>query len=198
MNPAPPGPPPDADPLGLEAQRGYLRAVARLQLATRPWLLARLDASDLVQQTLLRAHAARAEFRGKTTAELVAWLRQILHRVLANALRAHAQARRDVGAERTLEAELAASSCRLDAWLAADQTSPSERVERAERVTALAAAIDALPADQREVVLMKHTLGLTLAEIAAQRGCTLAAVAGLLRRALARLREQLGEGPPCQ
>jgi RNA polymerase sigma-70 factor (ECF subfamily) len=197
MNQEPPPPPPADDPLGLEAHRGYLRALARLQLSTRPWLAARLDASDLVQQTLLRAHAARAEFRGKTTAELVAWLRQILHHTLANALRENARAKRDVGAERALAAELAASSCRLDAWLAADHTSPSERAERHERVAALAAAIDALPPDQREVVLLKHSLGLTLAQIAAERGCTAAAVAGLLRRGLARLRELLGEGPPC-
>ena len=51
----------DADPELVERHRGYLAALARLQLAARPWLAARLDASDLVQQVMLKAYAARAD-----------------------------------------------------------------------------------------------------------------------------------------
>jgi RNA polymerase sigma-70 factor (ECF subfamily) len=183
----------DADTVLIERHVGYLTALARLQLAARPWLAARLDAGDLVQQVMLKAHAARGEYRGRSDGEMVAWLRQILTRTLANELRSHAQVKRDVGAARSLEADLDASSCRLDAWLAADQTSPSERAVKHERVASLAAAVDALPTEQREVVLLKHCRGLTLADIAAQTGRTTAAVAGLLRRGLERLRELLGE-----
>ena len=186
----------DGDALEIERYRGYLAALARLQVSARPWLASKLDASDLVQQTLLKAHAAKAEFRGQSAGELVAWLRQILTRTLANELRSLGQAKRDVGAERSLEADLDASSCRLGAWLAADQTSPSEHFGRAERASALAAAVDRLPADQREVVLLKHCHGLSLADIAAHTGRTTAAVAGLLRRGRARLRELMGEGDP--
>ncbi len=184
----------DADPELIEGHRSYLAALARLQLAARPWLAARLDASDLVQQVMLKAHTASADFRGQTPGEFIAWLRQILNRTLANELRAHAQAKRDVGAERALEADLDASSCRLDAWLAADHTSPSERAGRNERAASLATGVDALPPDQREVVLLKHCQGLTLVEIGIRTQRTPAAVAGLLRRGLERLRELLGEG----
>lgn len=176
----------------VEQFRGYLVAVARLQVAARPWLAAKLDASDLVQQTLLKAHAAREQFRGTSPGEVAAWLRQILCRTLANEARALFQAKRDAGAERPLEADLDASSRRLDAWLAADHTSPSERAGRGERAAALAAAVEALPPDQREVVLLKHCHGLSLAELAENTGRTQAAVAGLLRRGLVRLRELLG------
>jgi RNA polymerase sigma-70 factor (ECF subfamily) len=75
--------------------------------------------------------------------------------------------------------------------LAAEQSSPSERVGRQERAAALATAVDALPPDQREVVLLKHCHGRTLAEIADQTGKSVAAVAGLLRRGLERLRQLL-------
>ncbi|CAN5311489.1 N/A [soil metagenome] len=184
----------ETDPEMVERHRGYMAALARLQLAARPWLASRLDASDLAQQVMLKAHAARAEFRGNSPGEFVAWLRQILNRTLANELRHNAQAKRDVGAERSLEADLEASSCRLDAWLAADHTSPSERASNHEHAAALATAVDALPADQRAVVLLKHCQGLTLNEIATHTERTPAAVAGLLRRGLARLRELLGEG----
>ena len=93
-----------ADEMALERFRGYLCALARIQVAARPWLAAKLDASDVVQQTLLKAHAARDQFRGQSAAEMAGWLRQILARTLANQLRALGQARRDVGAEQSLNA----------------------------------------------------------------------------------------------
>lgn len=178
-------------PSDIERHRGYLRAIARLQLAARPWLAAKLDASDLVQQTLLKAHAAKDQYRGKTEGELAAWLRQILNRTLANELRGYGQAKRDAG----LEADLDASSMRLDAWLAADQTSPSGRADDRERAGRLAEALLALPEEHRTAVLMKHCEGLRLEEIATRTNRTPAAVAGLLRRGLARLRILL-DGEP--
>lgn len=186
----------DSDELALERHRDYLIALARFQVNARPWLASKLDASDLVQTVLLRAHAARGEFRGRTTAECVAWLKQILTRTLANELRDLTRAKRDVGAERPaadLEADLGASSRRIDAWLAADQSSPSQRACGQERAVALAAAVEALPPDQRAVVLLKHCEGLTLGETAGRVGRTPAAVAGLLRRGLERLRQLLDE-----
>jgi RNA polymerase sigma-70 factor (ECF subfamily) len=183
----------DSDSMALERFRGYLCALARIQIAARPWLAPKLDASDVVQQALLKAHTARDQFRGRSPAEMAAWLRQIFNRTLANELRALGQAMRDVGAERSLEADLGASSCRMDAWLAADQSTPSEQVGRQERAGALAAAVAALPPDQQEVVLLKHCHGLSLAEITARQGRSLASVAGLLRRGLKQLRQLLGE-----
>jgi RNA polymerase sigma-70 factor (ECF subfamily) len=182
------GLPADPTDLSLDRFRGYLMALARLQVVARPWVAAKLDASDLVQLTLLQAHAARDQFRGQTPEELAGWLRQILTRTLANNLRSLGQAKRDVGVERSLEADVDASCSRLDAWLAADQTSPSEAAGAHERAAALAEAVAELPDDRREIVLAKHCLGLSLAEIAERTGRSPASVAGLLRRGLQSLR----------
>ena len=184
----------DSEEIAIERFRGYLVAIARLQVAARPWLAAKLGASDLVQEVFLKAHAARHDFRGRSPAEMAGWLRQILTRTLANELRALGQARRDVGAERSLEAELDASSCRLDAWLAADQTSPSEPLQWRERAEAIETAVHALPSDQREVLLLKHCQGLTLLEIADRLDRSPAAIAGLLRRGLEQIRRLLDAG----
>src|SRR5262245_66421107 len=97
---------PDPDNLGIARYRGYLCALARIQLAARPWLSPKLDASDLVQQTLLKAHAARDQFRGRSPEELTGWLRQILARTRANARRTFAQAKRNVGAGAALQPDL--------------------------------------------------------------------------------------------
>ena len=180
----------------IEEFRGYLQAVARLQLSARPWLSGKLDASDLVQKTLLQAYQHVEQYRGTSDGELAGWLRQILNRLLANELRHWGQARRRISAEQSLERELDASGRRLDQMLRADQTSVSQRMQRRERAEVLTAALERLPEDQRNVILARHCRGLGLQEIAEETGRTTAAVAGLLRRGLAVLREQLGEDLP--
>ena len=81
----------------------------------------------------------------------------------------------------------------LAEFLAADQTSPSGRVERQERLLRLADALAALPGDQRRAIELKHLQGLALIEVARRMGRTVSAVAGLLQRGLRALREDLGE-----
>jgi RNA polymerase sigma-70 factor (ECF subfamily) len=175
----------------LERFREYLLLLARLQLDPR-WQ-AKLDPSDLVQQTLLQAHQAWDQFRGHTAAERAAWLRQILARVLSNAVRDLTRAKRDLGRERSLEAALEQSSARLEAWLAAAESSPSESVERHEQLLRLAEALAQLPQDQREAVTLHHLQGRSLAELAQHLNRSESAVAGLLHRGFKKLREVLHE-----
>jgi RNA polymerase sigma-70 factor (ECF subfamily) len=170
----------------LERFREYLRLLARMNLDPR--LQSKLDPSDVVQQTLVRAHQAQDQFRGTTDGERAAWLRRILATTLADALR---KFRLELGRGHSLERALDDSSARLEAWLAQDQDSPTEEAARQEQVLALTQALAELPPDQRRVVEMHHLQGLSLAELAAQLGRTEAAVAGLLRRGRRRLRELL-------
>ena len=69
--------------------------------------------SDIVQQTLLKAHEKHDQFRGSTDHELRGWLRAILARNLVDAARLHR--RRQGDAIRSLEAALDESSARLEA-----------------------------------------------------------------------------------
>jgi RNA polymerase sigma-70 factor (ECF subfamily) len=178
--------------LTLEQFRDYLRLVARLQIDAR--LRGKLDPSDLVQQTLLKAHQAQGQFRGASPAEQAAWLRQILTRTLANAIRDYTRAKRDVTLERSLQASLEQSSARLEAWLVAEQQSPSEAAQRNEQLLNLAQAMSDLPEAMREVLLLKHCHGWSVAEIGEHLGRSRASVASLLRRGLQQLREHLDDG----
>lgn len=170
----------------LDRYRSYLRFLARVQL--EPRLQAKLDDSDLVQQTLLQAHRAIDQFRGSTPEELAGWLRQILSRNLTHAIRDFSRDKRDVGRERSLEASLEESSLRLEGWLATDQSSPSQRAERNERMLFVADAVESLSQVERQAVVMHYWQGLSPAEIADQIDRTPAAVASLLHRALKKLR----------
>jgi RNA polymerase sigma-70 factor (ECF subfamily) len=178
--------------MDLEGYRNYLRLLAGAQLDPR--LRGKLDPSDVVQQTLARAHEKAGQFRGTTEAERAAWLRQILANQLAAAVRRHlAAGKRDAGRERSLHAALEDSSARLEALLAAEQTSPSDRAVRHEELRRLAEALAALPEDQRQAVELHHLRGLPVEEAARELGRSESAVGGLLRRGLKRLRELMRE-----
>jgi RNA polymerase sigma-70 factor (ECF subfamily) len=184
---------PEAWGQALARYRDYLRLLAGLHLAPR--LRTKFDASDLVQETLLKAQENREQFRGQSEAELAAWLRQILANQLAQALRHFSRQRRDVDLERSLEASLKESSSRLEAWLAADQSGPEQQAERNEHLQRLAFALFQLPEEQRLALELRHLQGLTVADISQQMGRSEASVAGLLRRGLKTLRDLLGDSP---
>ena len=183
-----PGTPQPARP--VEDYREYLLLLARLQVDPR--LRGKLDPSDVVQQTLVKAHANRGPFRGQTAAEQAAWLRRILANTLVDSARKVA---REVDLQRPLERALHESSARLEAWLAAEQDSPSESAQRQEDLLRLAGALAELPEDQRQAVELHHLRDTSVADIALQMGRSEASVAGLLRRGLKRLRELLREEP---
>jgi RNA polymerase sigma-70 factor (ECF subfamily) len=174
-----------------ERFREYLLLLARAHLGGE--LRGNPAPSDIVQQTLLEAHRKRDQFRGHSDAELAAWLRQMLAYGIADAIRARGRAKRDAARERSLEAALDASSARLEAWLAADQSSPSQRAVRQEELLRLAEALARLPEDQRIAVELKHLHGRSVAAIAREMGRSETAVGGLLRRGMTRLRELLGD-----
>jgi RNA polymerase sigma-70 factor (ECF subfamily) len=174
----------------LERYRSYLLLLARIQLDRG--LQGMLDPSDLVQQTLLKAHQNREQFRGRTEAELAAWLRAILGRHLADVVRKFGP--RLGGRERSLEAALEQSSVRLEGWLAAGGSAPSRRAERQEQLLRMAEGLAGLPDDQRVALELHHLQGLPVAAVAREMGRSTAAVGSLLYRGLKALREFLDDG----
>jgi RNA polymerase sigma-70 factor (ECF subfamily) len=93
--------------------------------------------------------------------------------------------------ECSLEADIDASFSRTHEWLAAVQSSPSQKMSRQEDVLRLAEVIAKLPEAQREAVVLHHLQGLSLSEVAHQIGKTEAAIAGLLFRGLKTLHSLL-------
>ena len=178
----------------LQGFRNYLTMLARLQIGRR--LQGKVDADDLVQETFLEAHRDFGQFRGTTESQLTAWLRQILASNLANLVQRYCGTkRRAVRLERQLVAELTESSRALELGLFAKQSTPSHQAARREQAVLLADALEELPEDYREVLVLRHLEELTFAEVARRMGRTLDSVKNLWARALGRLRRVLG-GPP--
>ena len=177
----------------LERFRNYLRFLADIKLDRR--LRSRIDASDIVQDTMLRAYAAWNTFRGNDPDQRLAWLRQILMRSVLHALRDARCAKRDVAREQRLDGVIDESSRQIEQWLAADQTSPSEAAQQSEELLRVAEAVYQLPEAERVAVIGYYWQRGTLADISEELGRSVPAVAGLVHRGLGRLRDQLVDIP---
>jgi RNA polymerase sigma-70 factor, ECF subfamily len=168
-------------PEDLERYRLGLLERARLAFPSR--LHGKLDASDVVQETLLQAHEKLGQFRGHTEAQLAGWLRAILKNTLALAARRFQVEARDVHRERFLES-----------GLEDQQLTPDEHALRDEQYRRLADALAHLPPDQRRAVELHHLEGQSVAEAADQMQKSKEAVVGLLFRGLKKLRNLLADG----
>ncbi len=171
--------------------RSYLRVLARVELRSWPKLERKVDASDIVQEVLLQAVLALPQFRGSTEPEFAAWLRKILANKLTDAARHFGRQKRDADLEKNICGRLDDSASRLVMQLAADSPSPAERLMQSEKARRVAECLALLPSDQQCAVELRHLEGYSMSEIAGQMNRSKAAVAGLLRRGLENLRENL-------
>ncbi|MHC4971665.1 MAG: sigma-70 family RNA polymerase sigma factor [Planctomycetota bacterium] len=167
----------------LALYRNYLAFLARQGLDTA--LRLKAAPSDIVQETMLQAFRDFPRFRGRTEAELTAWLRQILaHSITAVVRRFKGTAARDVGRERPIEDVLCDSAVALGNLAQARETTASQAAEQRERSVILADALAALGDDQRRVVMLRDIEQLEWEQVARRMGRTPGAVRMLWMRAL--------------
>lgn len=180
-----------------QARGGGAEALGQLLLQLRPWLRvmaesmlggkfnARLDASDLVQQTCLSVHRRIEQFTGENVAQFLAWVREIHRCNIRDEIRRNvAASQRSVGREVFSEAMNQVASA---------EASPERRLQLSEDSVRLVQATDELPPAQRTVAILRYMEGWSVSEIATHMGITPDAVTSLLRRALMALRLRLGD-----
>jgi RNA polymerase sigma-70 factor (ECF subfamily) len=183
----------DRDALGrlLEKYKPYLTALAKRYLDNRVY--GRLDAGDVVQITYLEATRDFESFRGTEIASLLAWLRHILRNNVSTAHQRHlATQKRSANFEvRGNVTNSSGNLLPLVNVLPSETSSPSQRVMRDEAAASLAEAMLKLPETQSEALRLRYLEGLPLTEIAERLEKSTDAVAGLLKRGLRSLRQDL-------
>ena len=173
--------------------RNYVHLLARTQVET--WMRTKVDASDLVQQTLLEAHRGLQEFRGESEGEWLAWLRMILTHNARDFVRRYRQTdKRAVQREVSLDAPLPglSASFRYEP-IDADAETPSQILSRQEQEIALANAIGQLSPDHQEVILLRNLQRLPFDEVAVRMNRSRPAVQMLWMRAIKQLEALLRE-----
>ena len=175
----------------LEKFRPVLVTLAEALIA--PAFRGSLEASDIVQQTLLEAGTGTQEAESiidQGDGAFFAWLRQALRNNVLDAVK-HLTAQKNDVRRNVSVSVLEESFVRLDQVVAADDTSPSQVVQRNEQVEVMLAAMQDLPANQRMALVLKHLRGQSLQEVAEALGLSESAVAGLLHRGRQQLAKRL-------
>jgi RNA polymerase sigma-70 factor (ECF subfamily) len=168
--------------------RNYVSVAARAEVAS--WLRAKVDSSDLVQQTLLEAHRGLAKFRGETEAEWLGWLRRILSNNAADFVRQfHGVEKRRVGREVSLQGQ--DDSERGGIELSDRGETPSQIVMHKELQLQVADALTELPEDYQEVIILRNMQRLPFDEVAERMKRSRPATQMLWMRAIKRLQEVL-------
>jgi len=165
----------------------YLLLIANQEVSSQ--ISAKLGASDIVQDTLLKAHRNFGQFEGTTEAELRAWLRAIVINCVRDANRRYQDcAQRDVKRERDLQAIL---SEHRDALRGPANDTPSKQIMAVEQASALRQALSRMSTEYRRVVVLRNFEHQSFAEIGVATDRSEAAARKLWLRAIDRLRELL-------
>jgi RNA polymerase sigma-70 factor, ECF subfamily len=178
----------------LTLYTNYLKLLVAAQLDSR--LRARVSPSDIVQDSFFEAHRDFEQFRGQSPAEFVAWLRRIVVNNILRVVEQHVRTeKRDVRREVSIEEigrRLEQSTMRLETFLVQATESPSGCAVRHENEVLLADALAGLPADYREVLVLRHIEDLPFEDVAKRMNRSAGAVRMLWLRALKMLRETIG------
>jgi len=173
-----------AEALGalLEAYRNYLRILATtcIDRAVR----GKADASDVVQEAMIKAHQNFHQFRGATEQEWIAWVRKILVNTLTDLHRKFSLAGRRVSRERSLESSMDHSSLMLRNLVPAHGPSASQEAQKREMSVVLADALAELDPEYREAVILRSLQELPWEEIGERIGKTPDAARMLWTRAM--------------
>lgn len=142
------------------------------------------DAAEVAQETYMKLLRVIRQFRGDS--KFSTWLYKVTSSVAISSLRKRAKQRLDVALE-------------LEDWdrLGSPAVSdPAEMLEQTMLKGRLEAALQALPAGYRTVVVMKDVYGFSLSEVGKQIGISEGAAKVRLFRARQRLKEMLREDEP--
>jgi RNA polymerase sigma-70 factor (ECF subfamily) len=179
----------------LARHRDRLRRMVAVRLDPR--LAARVDPSDVVQDTLAEADRRLAEYLRRRPIPFYPWLRQLAGERLGVEYRRHLlAARRSVGREEAPPPLPDGSVLALAERLLDRDAGPSEAARRAERRDRVRRALDDLPPPEREVLALRYLEELTAKEVAAVLGIGEEAAKKRALRALQRLHVLLAGGAP--
>ncbi len=154
-----------------------------------PAVLQRTTADDLFQQTAIAALASAENFAYVDDAGFIAWVSTIARRVISQSLRDPKERPSTVRIRRMFSSGTGVSESRLFA----PNRTPSSAVASSEWSDSVVQTIGRLPPHYRLVLQLYRIEERPLAEVAQRMNLTKGATCRLIARAVAMLRDRLGE-----
>jgi RNA polymerase sigma-70 factor, ECF subfamily len=183
----------DGDRQALERLLGRYRADLRafVEMRIDPRMAARVDPSDVVQETQLEVVGRLKDYLRRRPMPFRLWVRKTAYERLIDLQRHHLRtARRSVGREVALPER---SSLLLARPLLPGAGSPSQELMARELAAAAARAVKELPQTDREILLMRHAEAMPFEEIACLLDIEPVAARKRFGRALLRLQKLLSD-----
>ena len=146
---------------------------------------------DLVQSACREVLADLSRCDARDEAGFRHWLYRAAERKIVDRARYHARGKRDAARQVAWPEGATAEVEALRQGYSGFWT-PSREAVVAEELVRLEQALQSLPDDQREVIVLARIVGLPRAEIARRQGRSEGATRVLLHRALARLAREMG------
>jgi RNA polymerase sigma-70 factor (ECF subfamily) len=141
--------------------RGYLRQIISMQMD--PILHARIDASDVVQETQCEAARRMPDFLDREPMPFRVWLRKMAHERLLSIRRRHVGTQR-----RAAQREVALpdqTSLQIAGQFLGSGSTPSQQLGRRELARRVRRAVAELPRADREILLMRYFEGLSYEDV---------------------------------
>jgi RNA polymerase sigma-70 factor, ECF subfamily len=154
-----------------------LLALIRLRLG--PELRREMESRDVLQETLLKAFRRADQFRGTSRDALMGWLAVIAWNEIRDRAEHYRRLRRDARARVSWTSGFDVVERRLH--------SEASRIDLSDGLRQVTAALERLPADQREVILLRRFEELGFREIGARLERSEEAARKLFARAMASL-----------
>jgi RNA polymerase sigma-70 factor (ECF subfamily) len=188
---APRAPPRHAAAVDSLFQRHRPQLAQMIRFRMDPRVRARVDPSDVIQETLVAASQKMADYAATQPLPFYPWLRQIAWEKLVHLHDRHLRAaKRSVAREQGLPGRISdESAAMLGERLLATASSPSDALLRDELRERVRRALDRLPAADRELLVLRYLEQLSSRDIAAVMGLGEAAVNMRHMRALERMRK---------
>lgn len=147
--------------------------------------------SDVMQQTLMKMVGGLEGYRGKSQAEFIGWLNQIVKNEVRKVHRDLTRVKRDVRRDRPVE-EVNVNSSRAYQPVD-DKLTPRSQALAEERMDLFHVALAEIPEDYATVIRLRNLEQLPFKEVGERMGRSRDAVAQLWSRAIVRFEKELKE-----
>jgi RNA polymerase sigma-70 factor (ECF subfamily) len=179
----------------IERHQARVLAIVRYRLGPR--LRESVESGDILQETLLAAVKAFPSFEVRDEGSLIHWLAKLVERQIIAQADYHGAKKREAGRRVSLDRTRgnAGELSNSVPLLHPDATTPPlEKLERTEERAAVERAMDELPAEYRELILLRNYAGASWESVAESTGRPSAAAARMMHaRAMLELAKLLRE-----
>lgn len=177
--------------LNLLLERYMSRILKIVRMRLGPKLRSKMESMDVVQEVMIRAINGFEKFDAKNEAAFLHWISKLVQNEIRDLADYHGAAKRDLKKEMQKKPDFSTESSVLSKIPANSEYRPSFQIRLKEEVLELEVALDQLPENQRDIIVMRQYEGMSFKEIGEELGSSEDAARMQYARAMDKLTDLL-------